>query len=112
MSDLQIGDKLRFPDDTEWVFLTYGDDLAILGNLSTMNVNIVFDHEDDPPHDWIFTFGFGHYGGRLRNYFVRINGTFHEARAEMVRCFGQQWSHQYESEKAAGVPEFNLKEIK
>jgi len=75
-------------------------------------MNIAFDHEDDPAHDWIFTFGHGQWDGMHRNHFVRINGTFYEARAEMFRRYGKQWSMQYESEKAAGVQEFNLKEIK
>jgi hypothetical protein len=74
-------------------------------------ITISFDHENDPPHDWIFTFGFGQWHGARRNNFVRIHGTFMEARKEMFRCYGRQWSMQYPSEQAAGVQQFNLKEI-
>jgi hypothetical protein len=74
-------------------------------------MNIIFEHENDPPRDWIFTFGFGQWHGARRNNFVRIHGTFYEARAEMFKRYGKQWSMQYESEEAAGVREFNLKEL-
>ena len=60
--------------------------------------------------DWIFTFGYGHCPNH--NYFVRIYGTFDEARDIMVRNFGRKWSMQYPSEEEAGVKEFNLHEYK
>jgi len=63
--------------------------------------------------DWIFTFGFGHVATGdvpLRNRFVRIRGTYEEARTEMLRRFGRTWAFQYESEEAAGVERFNLSE--
>lgn len=66
---------------------------------------------EESPQDWIFTFGFGQYGGKLRNSFVWIHGTYDSAREEMVRCFGLKWAMQYANEKAAGVEEYNLKEI-
>lgn len=67
----------------------------------------------DEIRDWIFTFGFGHElaGEPLRNRFVRIRGTFAEARVEMVRRFGQKWAFQYANEEEAGVERFNLREI-
>lgn len=59
--------------------------------------------------EWIFTFGHGqpHFPG-----FVRIYGTFHGAREEMVRRYGTRWSMQYESEEQAQVARWNLKEVK
>lgn len=33
MNDLKIGDKLRFPDGTEWVFIRYLDDMALIAGL-------------------------------------------------------------------------------
>lgn len=42
--------------------------------------------------EWIFTFGSGqpHAG-----HFVRIKGTYEEARAEMFRRYGSRWAFQY-----------------
>lgn len=63
--------------------------------------------------DWIFTFGFGHVATGevpLRNRFVRIRGTFEEARTEMVRRFGRTWAFQYPSEDEAGVSTYGLTE--
>ena len=64
--------------------------------------------------EWIFTFGFGHEDaelGPLRSCFVRIRGTFNEAREQMVQRFGRNWSMQYKSEEAAGVQKYGLREI-
>lgn len=61
--------------------------------------------------DWIFTFGFDHFaedGTTLRNRFVRIHGTYDEARAEMFRLFGRKWAFQYASEDEAGVVKYGL----
>jgi hypothetical protein len=70
----------------------------------------------DAVRDWIFTFGFGHVhpesGESLRNRFVRIRGTFSEARDEMVRRFGKKWAFQYKSEQDAGVGTYALTEVK
>lgn len=45
---------------------------------------------------WIFTFGQSRevYGERA-NHFVRIAGTYSEARAEMVNRYGDRWAFQY-----------------
>ena len=64
----------------------------------------------DPPQEWIFTFGHGHHPNH--NYFVRVFGTFEEAREKMVRNFGRQWAMQYESEEKAGVHRFGLSEYR
>jgi len=58
----------------------------------------------------IFTFGYGqkHEG----KYYVINAKTKDECRAKMFELFGQKWSFQYNSEKAAGVEEFNLKRLK
>lgn len=46
-------------------------------------------------NNWYFTFGNGqpYYG-----YFIKLYGTFNEARQKMVNAFGLKWSMQY-SEK-------------
>ena len=42
--------------------------------------------------DWIFTFGEDQpHEGK----FVRIHGTFGQARREMIRMFGDEWAFQY-----------------
>lgn len=62
--------------------------------------------------EWIFTFGFKHIhsGTQMRDRFVRIRGTFEDARAVMVQRFGKTWAFQYESEEEAGVQKFGLRE--
>lgn len=71
-----------------------------------------------PPEEvreWIFTFGYGQHhpltGAPLDGHFVRISGTFSEARAAMVARFGTQWSFQRLSEEDAGVKRFGLTEL-
>jgi hypothetical protein len=66
--------------------------------------------------EWIFTFGFLHVhpetGERLWNKYIRIVASDSEAaRAEMFRRFGDEWAFQYDSEDAAGVTKYRLKEI-
>lgn len=64
---------------------------------------------------WFFTFGSGHtYPGTnepCERAFVRIEGSYYEARAKMVSVFGIKWSHQYPSAEAAGVDQFGLTEL-
>jgi hypothetical protein len=71
--------------------------------------------EPERPRDWIFTFGCGHHLDNpwkpLGRRFVRIHGTYAGARAAMVSVFGIRWSHQYESEEAAGVAEYGYTEL-
>ncbi len=45
---------------------------------------------------WIFTFGSGQ---QHAGHFVRINGTFDSARAEMFDRYGEDWGFQYSEEK-------------
>lgn len=41
---------------------------------------------------WVFTFGCGHtYAG----YYVKIKGTYAEAREKMVEKYGIKWAFQY-----------------
>lgn len=82
----------------------------------------------DEVRDWIFTFGFGHRGVavssarvdptepqpkgfRLDDRFVRITGTYIEARERMIATFGAVWSMQYMDERRAGVAQFGLTEL-
>lgn len=46
--------------------------------------------------EWIFTFGVGH---ELRGHFIRIKGTYEEARAKMCEIFGMRWAFQYSAEE-------------
>lgn len=66
--------------------------------------------------EWVFTFGADHVdpetGESLRNTFVRIPGTFDEARATMVLRFGWKWAFQYSSETHAGVAKYGLRELR
>lgn len=57
--------------------------------------------------EWIFTFLFD---SPLRDRFVRIKGTYDEARAEMFRRFGRKWAFQDETEEEAGVAKYHLTE--
>lgn len=73
------------------------------------------DEGKEKPQDWIFTFGYDHMdsrGKRLWKRFVRIHGTFHEAREKMLERFGRAWAFQYGSEEDAGVAEWGLEEYK
>lgn len=58
----------------------------------------------------VFTFGFGqaHEGC----YHVVIGADDTDCRLKMNERFGNKWAMIYESEEAAGVYEYNLKEIK
>jgi hypothetical protein len=60
--------------------------------------------------DFVFTFGFGqkHQNG----YHVIQATTMREARDDMNRKFGNQWSQVYESKEAAGVKTYGLHEVK
>jgi hypothetical protein len=54
--------------------------------------------EHAPSSSWLFSWGFGH---EHPNRYVRIEGTYEEARREMVRRYGRRWAFQYpESEEA------------
>ena len=50
----------------------------------------------DAEIDYIFTFGSGQEHG---GHYVKIKGTFHSAREEMFRRYGDKWSFQYPIEK-------------
>lgn len=45
---------------------------------------------------WIFTFGSGQ---QHAGYYVKIRGTFDEARAKMFEKYGEDWSFQYSEEE-------------
>lgn len=45
---------------------------------------------------WVFTFGAGQ---KHEGHFVRISGTFEEARAEMFARYGKEWAFQYSEEE-------------
>ena len=59
--------------------------------------------------NWIFTFGFNQ---KHEGYYCIIFGSYENARDRMVEKFGDKWAFQYPSKEAAGVKEFNLKELK
>lgn len=61
------------------------------------------------PKFW-FTFGFGQ--PHENCYHVIEAENAEKAREDMFRKFGKQWAFQYDSAEAAGVDEFNLREIK
>lgn len=45
---------------------------------------------------WIFTFGSGQ---QHAGYYVKIKGTFGEARQKMVERYGLKWGFQYSEEE-------------
>lgn len=55
---------------------------------------------------WLFTFGFGHVhpetGESLANRCVRFDGSYQQARAEMVKRFGIKWAFQYACDAKLG----------
>lgn len=66
---------------------------------------------------FIFTFGYDHKhpvtDESLDKCFLRLEGeTYMQARETMIESFGRGWSSQYDSESAAGVKRFDLREIK
>ena len=69
--------------------------------------------DSGPARDWFFTFGNGHAldGVPLHNHYVRVHGTFLEARTQMLALFGRRWCSQYESEDEVGVGQYHLTEL-
>jgi len=64
--------------------------------------------QDELAQDWFFTFGCCSY--HHANY-IKIYGTYEEARDRMFELFGRHWAFQYASAEEAGVVEFALKEL-
>lgn len=62
----------------------------------------------DARTDWIFTFGSGQ---EHDGHYVVIYGTYGEARAEMIRHFGNRWAFQYATARLAGVAEHGMVEL-
>ncbi len=58
---------------------------------------------------WYFTFGSNH---AHPNGYVVIEGTFKEAREEMIELYGRNWSMQYKSAEVAGVEKYCLYEVR
>ena len=46
--------------------------------------------------DWIFTFGCGQ---EHAGHYVRIKGTYDDARDEMFRRYGDKWAFQYSADE-------------
>jgi hypothetical protein len=82
---------------------------------------------DDVERCWYFTFGAAHRGYaqspntntnlgavkgfRLDDRYVRVWGTYLDARERMHEVFGSVWSHQYDSPQAAAVGQCGLTEL-
>lgn len=62
-----------------------------------------------PKREWIFTFGINH---KHSGKFVRIFGTYDDAREVMFLMHSDAWGFQYPDEDAAGVAKYNLEELK
>ena len=66
--------------------------------------------EEDKMEYWYFTFGYGQEHGP--NGYCKIQGTYREAREEMVRRHGIKWAFQYSEDQFAGqVEKYNLHEV-
>lgn len=63
--------------------------------------------------EWIFTFGSGqrYREESVSHRFVRIPGTYAEARAVMLAYFGNTWCGQYRSPEEAGTAWYGLAEL-
>ncbi len=59
---------------------------------------------------WWFTFGLCHELYPNGCYTV-LEGTYEEARQQMVEHYGSVWAFQYENAEAAGVETWQLKEV-
>lgn len=85
------------------------------GNEPPKGIAIVYAGDPNEVLDWVFTFGSGHHhpltGEHLMGRFVRVRGTWLEARRRVLAAFGQKWSMQYRSEDEAGVAEYDLVEL-
>lgn len=76
----------------------------------------IYDQDDEQKlHEFVFTFGSGHYdvNGRSlqHNYVVVEAEDWHEARRLMVIVYGHKWSWQYTSRETAGVYKYGLEEV-
>ncbi|MEU4640870.1 hypothetical protein [Micromonospora sp. NPDC023814] len=60
------------------------------------------------PESWIFTFGSGQ---KHDGKYVVIPGTYSEARAEMLRHFGNAWSFQYAAVDRPALDEVGMVEL-
>ena len=56
---------------------------------------------------YYFTFGVGHL---LKNYCIKIYGTYEETRKLMFESFGDKWAFQYSEEQFANT-KYDYKEI-
>ena len=58
--------------------------------------NDVIESENDVDETWVFTFGCGQ---KHEGKYVRIKGTYEEAREKMVEKYGLAWAFQYSEEE-------------
>jgi hypothetical protein len=76
---------------------------------ATMPPDQAGDDSGEEPRDWLFTFGAEI--PALEHRYVRIHGTFMEARLKMHALYSFRWSAQYASEDDAGVERYHLTEL-
>lgn len=61
------------------------------------------------PQPWFFTFGFN---SSFRNCYVRVVGTYSEARAKMFETYGKRWAFQYSAMQfMSQIQRFDLREV-
>lgn len=63
----------------------------------------------EEPRDYFFTFGAEI--PALEHRFVKIHGTFMEARLRMLSIYSHRWCSQYASAEDAGVERYHLTEL-
>jgi hypothetical protein len=66
-------------------------------------------HELTEQEEWLFSFG---YGQAHPNKYVRIKGSWSEARDEMVRRHGIKWAFQYHPDKEQELNRNFMTELK
>lgn len=65
---------------------------------------------DEKQENWYFTFC---YSQEERNNFVKITGTYSEARQKMMAYYGKEWAFQYsEKQFLPHIERFGLSELK
>lgn len=54
------------------------------------------EEDEEEPQWWYFTYGVDH---EYSNYYTKIKGTYHDARAKMFELHGDKWCWQYSEDE-------------
>lgn len=59
--------------------------------------------------EWLFTFGHGH---KYPNKFIRLFGSYSEARELMFVLYNDKWAFQYPASKEEELAKYGITEVK